>query len=69
MLTDIAVKFGRKVQEKRRALGISHERLAELAGVHRTYVGVIERGPKGCKKFTLWKMSGPSRCFMELAWK
>jgi len=46
METDILVKFGRKVRERRRALGISQEDFAELAGVHRTYVGMIERGEK-----------------------
>jgi len=46
MNSDIVSKFGRRVQERRRSLGISQERLAELAGVHRTYVGMIERGEK-----------------------
>jgi transcriptional regulator with XRE-family HTH domain len=46
MQADIASRFGRKVREKRQAVGISQERLAELAGVHRTYVGMIERGEK-----------------------
>ena len=37
-------KFGRRVRELRTKAGFSQERLAELAGLHRTYVGGIERG-------------------------
>jgi transcriptional regulator with XRE-family HTH domain len=46
MSSDILSKFGHKVRQKRLSLGISQEDLAELAGVHRTYVGMIERGEK-----------------------
>lgn len=36
--------FGRAVRKTREANQVSQERLAELAGVHRTYIGSIERG-------------------------
>lgn len=39
-------RFGRRVQEERAKRGISQERLGELAHVHRTYVGMIERAEK-----------------------
>ena len=42
----ILIKFGKKVREKRLQKGISQEKLAEKAGVHRTYIGMIERGEK-----------------------
>lgn len=42
----ILVKFGNRVREKRTALKLSQEELAELAGVHRTYIGMIERAEK-----------------------
>jgi len=42
----ILVNFGSKVREKRFALGLSQEDLAEKAGVHRTYVGMVERAEK-----------------------
>jgi transcriptional regulator with XRE-family HTH domain len=38
--------LGRKIREERERRGISQERLGELAKVHRTYVGMIERGEK-----------------------
>jgi transcriptional regulator with XRE-family HTH domain len=36
--------FGSAVREFRRARGLSQERLAEVAGIHRTYIGDVERG-------------------------
>lgn len=38
--------FGNNVQQLRKAKGISQEKLAELAGLHRTYIGMIERAEK-----------------------
>ena len=40
------MKFGAKVREKRAAMRLSQEELAERAGVHRTYIGMIERAEK-----------------------
>ncbi|MBK9517991.1 MAG: helix-turn-helix transcriptional regulator [Anaeromyxobacter sp.] len=38
--------FGLAVRKLREARKISQEHLAELAGVHRTYMGAVERGEK-----------------------
>ena len=46
MSRGILFKFGRKVREARIRAELSQEDLAERAGVHRTYVGMIERGEK-----------------------
>lgn len=40
------VAFGKRVREVRKAKGISQERLAEMAGIDRSYMGNIERGEK-----------------------
>ena len=42
----ILVLFGHNVQKQRKSQEISQEKLAELAGVHRTYIGMIERAEK-----------------------
>ena len=46
MKQDVLVKFGGKVREERTKLGLSQEELASRAGVHRTYIGMIERAEK-----------------------
>lgn len=38
--------FGAVVRSYRLAKGVSQEELAVLAGVHRTYVGSVERGER-----------------------
>ena len=38
--------IGKKVKDLRLEKGLSQEKLAELAGVHRTYIGMIERAEK-----------------------
>lgn len=46
MKSEILVRFGQRVREERLKQGLSQEQLAELAGVHRTYIGMIERAEK-----------------------
>ena len=46
MKKQILIKFGKRVREQRGKLGLSQEKLAERAGVHRTYIGMIERAEK-----------------------
>lgn len=46
MKKDILIRFGKKVREERKKLGLSQEEFADRASVHRTYIGMIERGEK-----------------------
>ncbi|MEK7095648.1 MAG: helix-turn-helix transcriptional regulator [Patescibacteria group bacterium] len=46
MNRQLLIKFGRRVREERLSLGLSQEKLAERAKVHRTYIGMIERAEK-----------------------
>jgi len=46
MKREVLIKFGKKVREERARLGLSQEELASRAGVHRTYIGMIERAEK-----------------------
>ena len=42
----IFITFGNRVREIRNDAGISQEELAFRAGIHRTYLGGIERGER-----------------------
>ncbi len=46
METGALARFGSKVRVERKRLGLSQEALAARAGVHRTYIGMIERAEK-----------------------
>ncbi|MBM4308404.1 MAG: helix-turn-helix transcriptional regulator [Deltaproteobacteria bacterium] len=46
MIKDPLVKFGEKVKKERLKKNLSQEELAARAGVHRTYIGMIERAEK-----------------------
>lgn len=45
-MNDRVKLFGLNVRRIRKSKGISQERLAELAGIDRSYMGNIERGEK-----------------------
>lgn len=40
------IDFGRNVQKQRLNLNISQEELAYRAGLHRTYIGMVERAER-----------------------
>lgn len=42
----ILIKFGEKVRDIRKEKGLSQEELAYQAGLHRTYIGMVERAEK-----------------------
>jgi transcriptional regulator with XRE-family HTH domain len=41
---DPLVMFGQRIRELRLKAGLSQEALADLAGIHRNYLGETERG-------------------------
>jgi transcriptional regulator with XRE-family HTH domain len=44
--TNIKGRFGAAIKKRRHDLRLSQEELAERAGLHRTYIGDIERGAR-----------------------
>lgn len=53
----ILTLFGHNVQQCRKKQGLSQEKLAELAGVHRTYIGMIERAEKNITLCNMQKIA------------
>jgi len=57
MKREVLIKFGEKVREERLRQGLSQEDLASRAGVHRTYIGMIERAEKNITLENIEKIS------------
>lgn len=49
--------FGARVRELRKESNISQEKLAELASLHRTYIGAVERGERNLSLFNIVKIA------------
>ena len=53
----ILKKFGDRVRSLRNQAGISQEKLAELAEMHRTYVSGIERGERNVSLINITRLA------------
>lgn len=73
MTGDVAKQFGRNLVRERNRVGLSQEELAYLAELHRTEIGMLERGVRLCRADTLVKLSGalgvtPNELLDGLSW-
>lgn len=57
MDVEILKLFGEKVRYYRKKRGLSQEQLAFKAGVHRTYIGMIERAEKNITLINIQKIA------------
>jgi transcriptional regulator with XRE-family HTH domain len=53
----LLLSLGEIIREKRKALGYSQEGFADLVGLHRTYIGSVERGEKNISFINLRKIA------------
>jgi transcriptional regulator with XRE-family HTH domain len=56
-LTKIIKQFGNNLRAKRLKAGLSQEALAQLAELHRTYVGSVERGERNISLLNIVKLA------------
>ncbi len=55
--TELVTVFANNVRRLRKERGLSQEELAEAAGVHRTYIGMIERGEKNVTIYNIERIA------------
>jgi transcriptional regulator with XRE-family HTH domain len=59
-------RFGRRIRELRRAAGISQESLARRSGLHRTYIGGVERGERNLGLLNVYVLARALQVSTEL---
>lgn len=60
--SDLNLICARKVRELRQRLGLSQDELAHKAGLHRTYIGAIERNERNITLRTLARLAIALQC-------
>jgi transcriptional regulator with XRE-family HTH domain len=50
-------QFGKKIRSLRKKMGISQEELGFRAGLHRTYIGAIQRGEQNISIDNIQKLA------------
>lgn len=69
MKQKVNIEFGRLISQNRKKLKYSQAEFADVCGVHRTYIGAIERGEKSVSLVTLQKLFTGLNIPMERLWE
>ena len=56
-MSSLLLKLGASVRQRREKLGISQEAFASKCGVHRTYIGKVERGEQNVSMASLVRIA------------
>lgn len=56
-LSAATAEFGRRVRQRRHEQGLSQEALADLAGLHWTFIGQVERGRRNLTLHNILKLA------------
>lgn len=69
----VAEGFGENMRRVRRREGLSQEQLGRRASLHRTEIGLLERGGRACRIDTLIRVAGaldvrPDELLEGIAW-
>ncbi|MBX3534573.1 MAG: helix-turn-helix transcriptional regulator [Xanthobacteraceae bacterium] len=59
---DLHLVVAKNIRRRRQAAGLSQETLADECGLHRTYIGAIERGERNITINTLARIAAAFGC-------
>lgn len=59
---NIKQKLGKRIRKLREEKGFSQEKLAELCGLHRTYVSTVELGKRNISLVNIEKIANALNC-------
>ena len=54
---ELQVRLGEVIRSRRSKSGLSQEAFADVVGLHRTYIGAIERGERNVSLFNLERLA------------
>jgi transcriptional regulator with XRE-family HTH domain len=65
--------LGREIRRHRNAKGLSQEKLAELSGLNRNYIGFVERAERSPRVTTIFRIARaldlhPGELIREMKW-
>lgn len=63
-LEDVRLRFGKRLRQLRLQRDISQEALGALAGLHRTFISMVERGERNVTLATVEKLAIALKCRM-----
>jgi transcriptional regulator with XRE-family HTH domain len=66
MQEELLKELGRRIRDRRKALGLSQEELAAFADVDRSYMGGVERGERNISFTRLCDIARALQCDLDM---
>ena len=66
MISDINKTFAKNMRTRRKQLHLSQEKLGELSGLHRTYIGGIEQFSRNPSLASMQKIADALKCDISI---
>ncbi len=61
-MNSLLSQFGKKVRKQRESKNLSQEELADLSGLHRTYISSLERGHRNVSLVNIYRLAKALEC-------